>query len=307
MLSAGRGAPLAHRGEKLRRTAAALGDGVGAGDEEAAVVVGAPDHGLQPGSRPVRPDTVLGGQAVHSLWGERVQHPDDGLVVALRPCPVARLEDVEQKQQLLHCVAVEASVEIEQRMGDKVDDALRTQQSHEFIDVLTGRQQVGELPLRDAEGDDVQAAARLGQVGAQFGAQEGPRQVRDLERPGDRVVVRDGDEVHPASVGGIVDGLGRGEALGAAHGAQQPARRGVGVAGVDVQIGSADLCHRNECTRARAAARTSPAGNRRRGAGRGPRAAWQSPRCRLRTRPRPASACSAPGCSRAASPPRPPP
>ena len=200
----------------------------------------------------------LAAQPLHRLGGERAQQPDDGLVVALGPRPVARLEHVEQEQQLLDGVAVEAPVEVEQRVGDEVDDALRAHQVDELVDVLPRRQQVRELPLRDAEGDDVQAAAGLGQVGAQLGAQEGPRQVRDLERPGDRVVVGDGDEVHPASVCGLVDGLGRGEALGAADAAQQPARRGVGVAGVDVQIGSADVRHRPKCTRPRRPRRGLP-------------------------------------------------
>ena len=175
VLSARYGAPLAHRGEKVRRPDTVLGDGVGAGDEEAAVVVRAPDHRLQPGGRSLRLDAVLGGQPLHRLRSERAQQPDDGLVVALGARSVARLENVEQEEELLDGVAVEAPVEIEQRVGDEVDDALRAQQTNELIDVLSRRQQVWELPLRDAEGDDVQTAAGLGQRGAQLGAQEGPR------------------------------------------------------------------------------------------------------------------------------------
>lgn len=210
---------------------------MGPADEEAAVVVRTTHHPLPPGGRPMGGDVVLVGEIIDSFEGERADERFDAAVVALRPAAVPHLEGVEQEHHLLDMARGQLLVLGVERVGDEVGDPLLVQVGGQLVDVFPDPHQVPEDALGDVEDDHVDLAVVLREVAGQLGAQEGPRQVGDLQGAADGVVVGDGDVVHPEFLGAVVDEAGGGVALRAVELAQRPVGRLVGVGGVDVQVG----------------------------------------------------------------------
>jgi len=73
-------------------------------------------------------------------------------------------------------------------------------------------------------------------MGRYLGADESSRQMADLQSSVDGVVIGDGDEIHAALAGDLVQMPGRGITLRNTELAHGPVGRFVGMAGVDVQV-----------------------------------------------------------------------
>ena len=109
--------------QKALRRAVAAGLRVGAGGEEAAVVVGAAGERLAPGGLAVRRDALALGHLLELLLREP---PGDGAQQAVGPArarPVAPLEHVEEQQHALHGVRREAAAHVEERVREVVRHA----------------------------------------------------------------------------------------------------------------------------------------------------------------------------------------
>ena len=224
--------------QKALRRAVAAGLRVGAGGEEAAVVVGAAGERLAPGRLAVRLDALALGHLLdlllRELRGDRAQEP----VGPGRARAVAALQHVEQEQHALHRVGREAAGDVEERVREEVGDLRLAQARDQVEDVLTGLVGDRERLLVDAQGHHVHALLVVGEPGVELAAQERARQVGDRQRPAQRVVVGDGDEVHAPGALGVVQLQRFGERLGTAQRADARVARRVGVPGVDVEVGS---------------------------------------------------------------------
>jgi hypothetical protein len=178
------------------------------------------------------------GQVGHHLGGQgaeqRLGQPVEAVVVDA----VADLEPLEEHQQLFHVLQGEPAVDPEEGVGDRVEDVLVQQVLPEAVEVVPQPLDLGVLLLGDPEHQAVDGAAVFGKPGGHLRGEEHPRQVGDLQGSGHRVVVADGDEIHPACPAGAVDGFGLGEALRGGDLAQHPFVGTVRVLGVDVQVGA---------------------------------------------------------------------
>ena len=106
-----------------------------------------------------------------------------------------------------------------------------------------------------AEAQDVHRLRLAAEPGGQLDRRERPRQVGDLQRAGDRVVVGDRHEVHAPAARQGVDLLGRGGALRQPQRPLDPELRELRGGRVDVQVGTARGGHRSRFACKRAAIR----------------------------------------------------
>ena len=167
--------------------AVAAGLCVGAGGEEAAVVVRAAGERLAPGGLAVRRDALALGHLLEFLLREP---PGDGAQQAVGPArarPVAPLEHVEEQQHALHGVRCEATAHVEERVREVVRHLGLAQDRHEVVDVLAGRVRHRERGLVDAERHHVRALPVLREPRVELAAEKSPRQVRDSQGAGECV------------------------------------------------------------------------------------------------------------------------
>ena len=204
---AGVQSPLSTACEEALQRAVAADGGVGAGHEEAAVVVRAADECLAPGGRAERRD-ALALRHVHDARRREAARP------ASRSRPLQRRvrepfrasSTLKSSRHFSTMSGGELAGHVEERVREEVWDAApragRRRGRRRRLARLDG---VGERRLVDARGHDVHATAVLGEPGVELGAQEGARQVGDGQRPVQRVVIADSDEVHAAGPGEAVD------------------------------------------------------------------------------------------------------
>ena len=150
---------------------------------------------------------------------------------------VESLEALEEHQQLLDVLEAQPAVDAEQRMRHRVRDAMVVEVVAQLVDVVAQALDVAVLPFVDAEHQAVDRAAVLGKAHRDLAGEEGARQVRDLERAVDGVVIGEGDQRHVALATAAVDHQRIGVALGRADPLEQPLGRPIGEAAVNVQVG----------------------------------------------------------------------
>ena len=123
-----------------------------------------------------------------------------------------------------------------QGMRHNMDNTLGLQIVHQVEYVIPAFLDVAMLTLVDVKRQNVQFAAVLGEIGCNFLADEGIRQVSDFQGPFDAVVIRNGDMGHAALAGDAVDLEGLGEAFRTADFFQDPGGRPFGMFGMHMAV-----------------------------------------------------------------------
>src|SRR5208337_3227056 len=103
-----------------------------------------------------------------------------------------------------------------QRVREGVNNSGFSEILNEVVDVFPDLLYVCMDLLVDVVGKHMRLAAILGEVGGYLFTDEGAGQMCNFERPGDRVVVCDGNNIHTLVPGYSVERLRFGEALRAA-------------------------------------------------------------------------------------------
>ena len=121
-------------------------------------------------------------------------------------------------------------------MGDPVTDEVLL----EFVDIALQFLDLPVAGLGDPPDEDGNAATILGKGGGDRLAQERAGQVGDFQATVDRIVVREGDELHSRASEASMEIAGIGNARGNPEAAEQPLGRPETVAGVEMKVGA---CH----------------------------------------------------------------
>ena len=248
--AAGRRAPGAQVLEQGRHVGRRGRLGPGRRDVEQAVVVAAARQGQRPGR--ARHDAVLVAELLQVLAPGRAGDAAGDLVADLGPGAVAPLPGREEQQAALQVLRGQVLADPVQRVGQRVGQAGALDVVDQLVDVAPQRVHLGPVALVQTPHQHVERGAVLGQLGGDLDADQDVGVVGDLERTGDRVVVRQDHEVHAAALGRRV-GVGRVRVgLGHHRPVQEPAA-GVGRGpGVEVEV--------DPGARPRPAARAPPEG-----------------------------------------------
>ncbi len=217
LLAAGLDAAGAQVREELLRRPRRRRLRVGAADVDAGMVVGAGDADAA-----VRLDIDGGG---------RVQ--------LRRARAVAHLPDREQLGEAAPVARRQRRLDGVERMRERARDLVLVQVGRALLDVARVLLEPVVVVGRDAEAEDVHRLRLAAEPGRQLLGDEDVRPVGELQAAVDRVVVGDGDEVHPAPLGELVDLLRRGGALRQADVALDAELRQLAGGGVAVQVGPA--------------------------------------------------------------------
>ena len=120
----------------------------------------------------------------------------------LRPSQIAEQQhhplDVRGGQRRAHPV---------ERVRESVGKPALAQEADELVDRRPERLEVAVILLAQVPDEDVQRDVVLGEAGRHLDGEERAGQIRDPERPLERVVVADRDERHPAPAADVVDAL----------------------------------------------------------------------------------------------------
>ena len=188
------------------------------------------NHGSgQRGSRPCRSESFWISWRVRLFEHGLERFAMQGAVGA-----VEALESLEQQEQPLEVPALELVVLPVDRMGDAVGDAIALDVLGDVVNVRRKLLQRVVILGGDAVDQHVHLAVVLGKPAGQLLADEHILARRDARHAFDRVVVGDGDEVHPAALCLGVNFLG----IAVAFRAADRVERGLGglVAGVAVAM-----------------------------------------------------------------------
>ena len=216
-----RGAAGADVREELLGRRRARGLGERPPDIDSGVVVGAPDRGA-----PVGLDV-----------DERRQ------VQLLGPRAVARLPDREQLGEPAAVARGQRRLDRVEGMGERGGDLVLVQVLGAGLDVVV----VGLEPVvvvgRDPVAEDVHGLRLALEPGGELLGDERVGQVVERQRAGDRVVVGDRHEVHPAALGELVDLLGGRRALRQAQRALDAQLRQLRSRRVHMHVGATGFGH----------------------------------------------------------------
>jgi hypothetical protein len=117
---------------------------------------------------------------------------------------------------------------------DCVSDLRTLQVSLQIEDVFADAFNIAMLLFRNAPHQNVQLAGVVRKVGSNLLADEGPRQVRNLQATIDRVMIGDGYVIHPTFAQLFVQLLWIGIAVGKIESAEKPFFRARTMARVDM-------------------------------------------------------------------------
>ena len=217
------GAPLANGLKKTLSAAGLFRDGISAADAPQGVGIAAADA----------------RQALALKLHMPQQLGDEQVVDALHR-PVLFLEHVEQLAHPLHVLLQSlAPLEVVEEVVQGEQNALRAQVPHKFAHVGAQLLNVAVLALGDVVNADVNLVLEIRQVGTDFLADDeiaGRPPVEQFQATVDGIVIGDGNQVHPALLGGAVDGQRRGVGIAAAEQAQVPG--GARVIRMHMKVGS---------------------------------------------------------------------
>ena len=166
---------------------------------------------LRPGAADVDAGVIVAAADADPAVGLDV---DRGRVVELaRPRAVADLPDPEQLRQPPAVAGHQRRLDGVERMRERARDLALVQVLGDDLDVVRVGLQPVVVVRRDPVTEDVHGLGLAAEARGQLLGHEHVGAVRDLEHPGDRVVIGDRHEVHAAALGQGVDLLGRRGAL----------------------------------------------------------------------------------------------
>ena len=210
-------------------------DGVAAGDVQRGMVVRPGHEVLYPRPFHARGHVLPVGHGVHVRRGQPLHDgPQDAVLKVV--ARTVQLEHPKEQQQPFHVVQGQPLVQRVHGVGAGVRYARHGQVVHEVVDVLAQAGDVGVVGLGQVPGQHVDLAAVFGEIGGDFFADEGVVEVGDFKAARQGVVVGDGDQVHAAAAGDVVQRLRVGVAFRAAQLLQYPLRGAGGMARVHVQV-----------------------------------------------------------------------
>ena len=201
-----------------------------------AMVVAAGRERLRPGTRPVRLNALAVGHLGDHLGREVLQDRPQQISRAPVARAVDQLEPRKEQQQPLELVDRQPPVDAKEHVGHGTDDVFAHQVFLEAINVRPQFLDHAELLFVDARDEHVDLGAVFGEVGRDFVGDERARQMGDLQRALDTVVVGDGDEVHARLPGVAVDVERFDERFRRADAAEKPFAGPVRVFAMDVKI-----------------------------------------------------------------------
>src|SRR5258708_7002523 len=103
----------------------------------------------------------------------------------------------EEKNETLELRRLQFAVDAVKRMRDRVCDRFALQVTLQIENIHPQLRQLGMLRLRDSPDEEMNLAGILREIGRDLLADEGVLQLRDFQTTVDRVVIGDGNEVHP--------------------------------------------------------------------------------------------------------------
>ncbi len=151
---------------------------------------------------------------------------------------VADLPDLEHPRQPAPVARGQRRFDGVEGMGERAGDVVRLQVLGAGLDAAVVTLQPLVILRSDPETEDVHRLVLAPEPGRQLLGDEDVGQMRDLERPVDRVVIGDRHEVHAAALGELVDLLGRRRALGQSGAALDAELRELRGRAVAVEIGA---------------------------------------------------------------------
>jgi len=118
---------------------------------------------------------------------------------------VQTFESVEDQNQPLDVPPIQHAVLAIQRMRHRVRDPILPHVPRHRVDIVCGSLQRIMIDRRDAPDQQMNLAAVLREIAGQFLPDQHVRHSRKLRHSGNRIVIRDGHEIHPPLLGLGVD------------------------------------------------------------------------------------------------------
>src|SRR5215472_9132815 len=145
-----------------------------------------------------RPEIVALGQLVDLLRRERSEQLWHELAQKRVAQAVDAFEMFKEQDEPFEMRRFQFSVYAVERMRDRVRDFSALQIALQGKDVVSNQDNVLVLLLRDSPDQNVNLAGILRKISGDLFADKGVWQITDLETTLDRIVITDGDEIHPA-------------------------------------------------------------------------------------------------------------
>ncbi len=188
---------VANMREKLRRRFGARSFREGGGQEHPAVIIGAADENLAPWLRVCRREIMAVRELLDLFRSESGKNLLRQLAQERIAQAIDALEMFEEENQALEMRDLQFAVDAVKRMRHRMHDRCALQIGLELEDVLADAHDLRVLGFRDSPNEEVDLAGILREISRDLFADEGVRQVGDLQAALDCVVVGDGDEIHP--------------------------------------------------------------------------------------------------------------
>ena len=161
------------------------------------MIVGAADENLAPRLRV----SWLEIMAVRELLDLLRSQPGKDLLGQFAQERIAQsvdaLEVLEEQNQPLEMRGLQFAVDAVKRMRHRMHDRLALQIGLQLEDVVARAHDLCVLRFRDSPNQQVNLAGIVREISRDLLADESVRQVGDLQAALDRVVIGDGDEIHP--------------------------------------------------------------------------------------------------------------
>ncbi len=151
------------------------------------------------------------------------------------PGPV-QLEIIEQQQALFEMTERQPFIDPVKGVGQHVKNSPGTEVGRQLKDIFPEGLYFPVDGLIDSVNQDMEFAAVFRKISGDFLADKGVRQVGDIQRPIQLIVVGDGDMGQPLLPGQLIKAQGLGKTFRAADFFQDPGGRVAGVLGVEVHI-----------------------------------------------------------------------
>ncbi len=168
-----------------------------AADIKQSMIVAPGDARLRPRLRPQRLQIVFLRQARQSRAREMIQQRLKRFPMQRAVRAVQTFESLEEQQQPLQVPALELIVLAVDRMRHGMRDLLLIDVLRHGVQIARDALQMRMLRRRDSPHQHVQLAVILRKPARQLFANDHIAPIRNPGDPGDRIVIRDRDEIHP--------------------------------------------------------------------------------------------------------------
>jgi len=143
----------------------------------------------------------------------------------------------EEEDQFFQVGNAQFIVEPIQRMGDRMGDPRFGEHPLQIVNVLTGRLEFAMLGFGDTPGEDLHPAVVFREIGGDLFAEDYARLLCNRQATLDAVVIRERDKLHPRCPQPRIKRERIGVAVREIQPPEQPFRRPVAVAGMEMEIG----------------------------------------------------------------------